>query len=239
MSIGSLAMENESSPQVPDTSVPSAITIQIVDDHALVREGLANLINAAADLRVVGITGAVDEAIRTAEQFRPHVVILDLVMPERNVFAAAKSIVSISPHSKLLFLDEFIHEHHIRQALRIRAAGYLTKDVSFQFLEESLRRAVAGQQVFVPDVYSRLTSTPRGWQLKTGNSDKPLSKLTDRETEVLAYLAQGYSVKQCAAALNISPSTVDNHKQRMMKKLNVHKTVELTRLAIRAGLVPG
>jgi DNA-binding NarL/FixJ family response regulator len=232
-------MEHVLTHDAPESVLSSAITIQIVDDHALIRDALASLFSASANLRVVAISGTIDEAIRAAGALNPDIVLLDLVMPERSVFAGARSIAAASPRSKLLLLDEFVHDHHLRQALRIRAAGYVTKSITFQFLEESLRRAFDGQQVFMPEVFSRLTSTNRGWQLVGGLTDKPLANLTDRETEVLTYLAQGYTVKQCAAALSISASTVDNHKQRMMKKLNVHKTVDLTRLAIRAGLVPG
>lgn len=216
----------------------SAITIQIVDDHALIREGLASLLNSSPNLRVVALSAAIEDAIQSAAQFGPDVVLLDLVMPDRSVFAGAKSIAAASPRSKILLLDESVHDHHLRQALRIRAAGYVTKSITFQFLEESMRRAMQGYQVFMPEVFSRLTSTNRGWQL-AGPSDKPLAKLTDREIEVLTLLAQGHTVNRCAEALKISSSTVDNHKQRIMKKLRIHKTVNLTRIAIRAGLIPG
>ena len=96
-----------------------------------------------------------------------------------------------------------------------------------------------GERVFAPDIAARLVLSGDGVRLAPGGQGNPLSNLTPRETDVLIRLAQGYSVKQCAHALGIGTSTAGNHKSRMMKKLNVHKTVDLTRLAIHEGLVAG
>ena len=216
---------------------PSAIRIQLVDDQALVRKALASMIEAVSDFDLVAAMGTVDEAVRCAEQLQPDVVLMD-VLPEPSIFQGVAQIIERCPGTKVVFLDDSPLDTNVREALRLGAAGYLTKQQPFGQIEAALRQAARGERVYAPEVSKRLILSPDGVRLSIGTRDRSLSSLTPREVDVLLYLAQGSSVKQCAQSLGIGVSTVGNHKSRLMKKLDIHKTVELTRLAIREGLIP-
>jgi DNA-binding NarL/FixJ family response regulator len=155
-----------------------------------------------------------------------------------SVFAAVEQFHARCPNAKTILLDERSIDPHVREALRVKATGYLTKIQPCQQIENALRRAARGERVFAPDIADRLVLSSEGVRLAADSSASPLAGLTPREMDVLVHLAQGYSVKQCAKALGIGTSTAGNHKSRLMKKLKIHKTVDLTRLAIREGLVP-
>ncbi len=213
------------------------IRVQLVDDQVLIREALARLIGASAGIEVVAMAGNVAEAILYAEELQPDVVLMD-VLEDAGVFEGIGAICQRCPRVKLVVLDEAPRDAHVRAALRINAAGYLTKHQPLVEIEAALRRVVRGDRVFAPEIARRLVLTSDGVQLTADAGESAISRLTPRETDVLIYLAQGQSVKQCAKLLGIGVSTVGNHKSRLMKKLDIHKTVELSRLAIREGLVP-
>ncbi|MGC3966310.1 MAG: response regulator transcription factor [Pirellulales bacterium] len=139
--------------------------------------------------------------------------------------------------AKILLLDDVANDGRVLLTLRTDARGYLTTRQSGDEIVSAIRRAAVGERVFTPEIASRLTITPEGIRLKSAADEGPLTGLTPREREVMTYLSLGYTVKQTAATLGLQPSTVDNHKTRLMKKLDVHKTVELTRLAFRYGLI--
>jgi DNA-binding NarL/FixJ family response regulator len=122
--------------------------------------------------------------------------------------------------------------------LRVGVAGYMTKHDTFAEIERALRAVAAGRQAFTPHVAARLVSTPAGLRVDSAKGEGLLATLTPREIEVLGCLARGFSVKQCAKMLSIAPSTADNHKASLMNKLTLHKTADLTRFAVRHGLVP-
>ncbi len=115
--------------------------------------------------------------------------------------------------------------------------GYFTRNEPFSDLAAGIQGLARGERAFGPCVKNHIHHTPRGWQLNYDQGDSNLAALTPREFEVLKLVAQGHSVKDCAELLDLAPSTVDNHKARLMKKLGVHKTLDLARLAIREGLV--
>ena len=216
---------------------PTTIRIQLVDDQALVRKALASMIETISDFDLVAAVGTIDEAVRCAEQLQPDVVLMD-VLSEPTVFQGVAQIIARCPETKVVFIDDGPLDTNVREALRLGAAGYLTKQQPFSQIESALRQAARGERVYAPEVAKRLVLSPEGARLSIGTRDRSLSSLTPREVDVLLYLAQGSSVKQCAQSLGIGVSTVGNHKSRLMKKLDIHKTVELTRLAIREGLIP-
>ena len=217
---------------------PDVLRIELVDDQALVRAAIAELIHASEGMEIVGTAGQVDEAVRCAEETRPGLVLMD-ILPDPAFFAGAKSIMDRCPGTILVLLDDSPVDSNVREALRIGAAGYLTKQQPFGQIDAALRQAARGDRVFAPEIARRLVMSAEGVRLPTANGEHPLACLTPRETDVLISLAQGSSVKQCAKTLGIGASTVGNHKSRLMKKLNVHKTVELVHLAVRAGIVDG
>jgi len=211
------------------------LRVELVDSHTLIREALAALMRDSDDLELVATASSSDEAVRCAEELQPDVALMDVL--ERSVFDTANEILRRSPHTKIVLLDDAPSDSNAREALRINAAGYVTKRQPYAQIESALRQAAQGQRVFAPEIARRLVLSPSGVRLPIEASEQKLATLTHREIDVLVSLAQGNSVKQCAKLLGIGTSTVGNHKSRLMKKLGIHKTVELTRLAIREGLI--
>ncbi len=218
-----------------DTS--TGIRIALVERQALVQAALATLIESAEGMHVVAAVSTLDEGLRAAVEMQPNVALVS-ISGEWAVFDAVVRINERCPVVKIVLLDERTVDANAREGLRVHAAGYLTKEQPFHQVENALRRAARGERVFAPDIAARLMLSAEGVRLAHDNSNNPLSSLTPREIDVLIHLAQGLSVKQCAKALGIGTSTAGNHKSRMMKKLGIHKTVDLTRMAIREGLVP-
>ncbi|MEX2113032.1 MAG: response regulator transcription factor [Pirellulales bacterium] len=218
-----------------DTS--DGVRVSVVERQALIQTALAALIDSVEGFHVVAAVGTLPEGLRVAMELRPHVSLIS-ISGEWAVFDAVAQINQHCPAVKTILLDERTCDANAREALRVHAAGYLTKEQPFHQIENSLRRAARGERVFAPDIAARLVLSAEGVRLARDTTANPLSILTPREIDVLIHLAQGYSVKQCAKALGIGTSTAGNHKSRLMKKLGIHKTVDLTRLAIREGLVP-
>jgi DNA-binding NarL/FixJ family response regulator len=213
-----------------------SLRILLVDDQALIRNALNVLLQSAEGIEVVAATDRLDEAERLAGSLQPDLVLLD-IMTEAPTFECAGRIMRHSPTVKVVLLDEGPLDIHVREVLRLGAAGYLTKRQPFAQIESLLRQAARGDRVFAPEIARRLVLSVDGVRLSMERKEHPLAQLTPRETDVLIYLAQGYSVKQCAKLLGIGVSTVGNHKSRLMKKLDMHKTVDLARFAMREGLI--
>lgn len=200
------------------------------------RNALHLLLQSAEGIEVVAATDRLDEAERLAGSLQPDIVLLD-IMTEAPTFECAARIMRQCPAVKVVVLDDGPLDIHVREVLRLGAAGYLTKRQPFNQIENSLHQAARGDRVFAPEIARRLVLSVDGVRLAMEKREHPLAQLTPRETDVLIYLAQGYSVKQCAKLLGIGVSTVGNHKSRLMKKLDVHKTVDLARFAMREGLI--
>ena len=211
------------------------VRVALVDDQLLIREALESLVRGAEAIELVSSTSSGEEAVRSAEALRPDVALIDVTGAG---FETVCEIRRRAPETKVVMLDDSPSDLHIRESLRVHAAGYLTKQQPFAQIEAALRQAAHGERVFVPEVARRLVLSAEGVRLPMAGTESRLASLTPREIDVLVQLAQGQTVKQCAKTLGIGASTVGNHKSRLMKKLGVHKTVELTRLAIREGLIP-
>jgi DNA-binding NarL/FixJ family response regulator len=209
--------------------------VLLVDDHALVRDTLAERLGQEPDLEVVG--GACDaaEAMDLAFERRPDVVVMDVDMPGLACFEAARDIRSRLPKTRVLFLSAFSNDRYIEQALATKASGYITKNEPPQAVIEAIRAVYRGTVYFSPRVQARLTVDEANVTLaKPG--DTRASTLTPRELEVLRYLARGMSKKEIAQTMHLSVKTVDTHSGNLMNKLDIHDRVELARFAIREGL---
>ena len=223
----------------PNAGEARRIDLLIVDDHALCRAGLATMFRAVARIGRLVVAGGAEDAVHLAAEFGPSVVLMDVTLPAAYAFEAARSIRAAQSDAGILFLDESVHPAHVRQALSVGGAGYWTKHATFDEIVEAVRLVGTGQQSFCPAVRQHLVVTSSsGLRYRPMPSDiESLDTLTAREMDVLAGLARGLSVKQCAQHLRLARSTVDNHKSRLMKKLKVHKTVDLARLAMHQGLI--
>lgn len=212
------------------------ISVLLVDDHALVRETLANWLRAAGDVSVVAEVGSADEAVAEAIRHKPDVVVTDIDMPGLLVFDAIRTIKSRCPRTRVLVLSAFWHDRYIEEALSVEAAGYVTKGEGPDVVTKAIRLAAGGGTYFSPEVQSRIIVDSDGVRLSKPQATTRASTLTPRELEVLRYIAKGLSKREIAEIMHLSVKTVDNHSTSLMNRLNIHDRVELARYAIREGL---
>ena len=213
----------------------NSIRILLVDDHELVRSALSGQLSTQPEFEVVAEAADAQAAIAAASEHRPDVLLMDIDMPGMICFDAARRIVSRFPETRIIFLSAFFHDHYIDQALKVRARGYLRKSEPITKLMAAIREVASGGVWFSEEVSARIVVGEGGAALDTATLTC-VSTLSDREVEVLRYLARGMSKKQVAATMHLSPKTIDNHTCRIMNKLDIHDRVELARFAIREGL---
>ena len=207
------------------------IRFMIVDDHNIVREGMASLLTAFPDLELVAQASSGRAVLELYEQAQPDVVLMDLVMPDVDGVTAIRQIRERYPESKVIALSSFADDKLVSDVLHAGAMGYLLKNVSAFELAQAIRMANAGMSIFAPEI--RRSMDRRNL---LSNSDQ--YDLTRRELEVLRYLVQGLSNEKLAAKLNISKFTVKNHVSSILAKLEVSSRAEAVRLAQEQNLVP-
>ena len=212
------------------------ISIVLVDDHALVRDMLRQRLAREPDMVVLGCESNAQDAVRCCVATRPDVVLLDIDMPGLSAFEGARLIRSQCPGTRLVFLSAFFHDHYIDQVLALEATGYLTKNEPPEVVIQAIRQVMTGTVYFSDEVLARIVINGDGARL----AHEPESRtrlLTERELEMLAYIARGLSKKEIARTVGISVKTVEQHCAHLMEKLAIRDRVELARLAIREGLM--
>jgi DNA-binding NarL/FixJ family response regulator len=212
------------------------IRVVLADDHTLVRQSLARLLNENANMQVLADVGSADEAVEVCirQNGGPDVVVLDIDMPGIAAFDAARTIIARCPSAKVIFLSAFTHDRYIQAALACGAMGYLCKTEPPEKVVKAIRSVASGQTYFSPEVQSRLVIDSSGVHLEL---QPTMKNLTPRELEVLTYIAKGLSKKEIANLMHLSVKTVENHTANVMSRLDIHDRVQLTRLAIREGLI--
>ena len=211
---------------------PMTIRILLVDDHLVVRKGLRTFLSYDPDLEVVGEAADGREALTKARELTPDVVLMDLLMPEMDGIAATAAIRRELPETEVLALTSVLEDASVVGAVRAGAIGYLLKDTQAEALCKAIKAAAAGQVQLTPKAAARLMQAVSG-------PESP-EALTERETDVLRLLAQGYSNKQIARSLNNTEKTIKTHVSRILSKLGVQSRTQATLYAIRTGLVsPG
>ena len=208
-------------------------TILLVDDHQLLREGLRSLLDRLEGYTVVGEAGDGRTGVRLARELRPDLVIMDVSMPELNGIEATRQIVAELPHTRVLTLSMHVAKPRVLEALRAGAAAYVVKLGSFDEVAEAVRRVANGGQYLSPSVAELVLEEA----VRPGGGASAYTALTARERQVLQLLAEGKNSKQIAVALDISVRTVDVHRKHVMDKLGLKSVAELTRYALREGLV--
>lgn len=223
--------------------VPSLITVLLVDDHTIVREGLRVLLDLEEDITVVGEANDGREAIQKAEELRPNVILMDISMPQLNGPEAAQRILHVHPNIRVIMLSAHMDDVSIQRVLDSGARGFMVKNTPREILAQAIRDVHAGKTCFSPDIARRLHDPPaHASHAHTNGHDaimKQVARLTTREVEVLQLIAEGRANKQTADELGISIKTVEKHRQHVMEKLGIHDTASLTRYAIAAGIVDG
>jgi DNA-binding NarL/FixJ family response regulator len=212
------------------------VRVLVVDDHAVVREGLRHVLTATEGFSVVGEAANATEALGLAETVRPDVVLLDLTMPGISGLEAAAELRRRASGARILVLSMHEQDEYVLAAVRGGADGYILKDASPAELRAAIRTVGAGGEYFSPAVARRLTAAVRG-DVATESPRDRLQRLTPREREVLALVATGNTNREIAARLGISPRTVESHRESLMKKLALRTVADLTRFALQAGLL--
>jgi DNA-binding NarL/FixJ family response regulator len=220
-----------------DPSHSVAIRLVLVTRLRLDGDALSALFLSNSDFRVLCATTSLKVASLVGRHRRPDVVIVDAGLVSQQEDQSMPALIAQLGDVPILLLDNDVNNGRLAAVLNSPSVGYFTRSAPFSDLAYAIHCLVQGERAFEPQVNNRIHQTPHGWQFRREANGSHLSILTPREMEVLKLVALGHSVKHCAELLDLAPSTVDNHKSRLMKKLGVHKSLDLTRLAIREGLV--
>ena len=212
------------------------IGVLIVDDHAVVREGLRTYLSLQDGIEVIGEARDGDEALAEAEALSPDVILMDLVMPGRDGLAAMRELRARGSVARVIVLTSFADDDRIMPAIQAGAAGYLLKNVAPAELARAVRAAHAGEALLDPSVAARLVEA-----IATGRagSPPPADPLTPRERDVLELIVAGMANKRIALELGLSEKTVKAHVGHVLAKLGVADRTQAALLAVRTGLVPG
>jgi len=226
-----------SAPCVPTNGTAVPIRLVILLATPLDCQALSQLFAHKRRLRVVESFSQIELGLEGCRQARPDLLILD-PKAGSDVLTKAGELVSKGHAGHLLVLDDRLHEIRLAAALKMPATSYFTRQIDATSLQDAIIKIVShGQRLFDPKLASRVRRTRRGLRLDSPEDKPSIAHLSVRETEVMRLLAEGKSVRDCALVLQLSESTIDNHKSRLMKKLRLHKVSQLTRRAIRDGLV--
>ncbi len=211
------------------------ITVLLVDDHHVVRQGVRALLGTQKDLSVVGEAGSGEEAVRLAAELVPDVILMDLVMPGSvDGVEATRRVKNISPRTQVVVLTSYHEDEHIFPAIRAGALSYVLKDIGPDALADVIRKAAKGEAVLHPQVAARVIYEVQGTRDMEPN---PFTELSDREMEVLQLIAEGFSNALIAEKLVISEKTVKGHVSNILGKLHLGDRTQAAVYAWREGIV--
>ena len=209
------------------------ISVLIVDDHTIVRQGLRTLLELMDDITIAGEAADGAAAVALVDRVHPDVVLMDLVMPGGDGIAATRQICQRCPTAKVIALTSFVEDEKVVQAIRAGAFGYLLKDVSPEDLVEAIRAAYHGETRLHPDAARKLMEQVAAEPTRAASK---MDELTERESEVLGLIANGLSNREIATALVISEKTVKTHVSSLLSKLHLEARTQLAIYAIKHGL---
>ena len=212
------------------------ITILLVDDHKIVFESLQSLLDEQDNMQVVGWAENGRDAVEKVKALAPAVVIMDVAMPGLNGIEATQQIRNHYPGTKIIALSMHAEKQFVTGILSAGASGYLTKNCSSDELVNAIRSVAANKNYLSPDIAGVVIEESLSYLTEKGSSQ--LSVLTMREREVLQLIVEGNTVKQIAERLYLSIKTIHTHRNQIMQKLNMQSTAELTKFAIREGMIP-
>lgn len=213
---------------------PTRIRVLLADDHAVLRAGLKALLNAEADIEVVGEAADGSEAVDRARALRPDVIVMDIQMPRMSGLDATKALRAEGSAAKILILTMHAESQYLLPLLEAGGGGYVLKSGADTELIEAIRTVHRGEVFLYPAATKLLVD---GYLDRSGRDGVPYDGLTEREREVLKLVAEGFSGTEIAEQLIISPKTVDTYRERIMQKLGVRHRYELVRYALRKGML--
>ncbi len=215
---------------------PPPARILIVDDHPLVREGLALRVSTQQDLQVVGEAATEEEALALVKETGPDLVIVDISLKSGHGIDVIKQVTSRHPAVKMLVVSGYQESLYAERALRAGALGYLNKQESNAKLLDAIRAVLAGERYVSPEIAKRLVSQALGRADKTKS---PVEQLTDRELEILRMIGEGLTSGVIAEKLHLSTHTIDTHRENIKRKLGAKNAAELSRQAVQWVLENG
>jgi DNA-binding NarL/FixJ family response regulator len=211
-----------------------SVKILIVDDHKLFREGLRALLEEEKNMQVVGEASEGRATLALCRQLKPDIVVMDVTMPDLNGIEATRQITAACPHVRVIGLSMHTEQRFVAEMLSAGAVGYLPKNADSDELLRAIRTVAKDQTYLSPVIAGEVIR--EFIRQRPAAASSALSPLTDREREVLQLLAEGKSMKEIAAVLNLSVKTVHTHRQKIMDKSNLRSVAELTKLAVQEGL---
>lgn len=211
---------------------PPMIRIILVDDHTMVREALRVVLEQDSGLQVVAEAGDGETALRMAEEWAPDVVVMDVALPGQSGIEITRRLLAKHPDIKVLALSTYLDRRIIQQMLDAGACGYIAKSTAGTELKQGIHSVFEGRKYLCSQAAALVAGSSRPAPGESGN--QPLSR---RELQVATLLAEGKTAPEIAAELYISQSTVDVHRRNLMRKLELHNVVDLTKYAIRTGLI--
>jgi len=214
----------------------SKIRVLVVDDHAVVRDGLCALLRLTPDIEVVGEAANGREALEMVKKLLPDVVLMDIAMPIMGGLEATRRICKEFPGTKVLALTQYDDREYVFPVIEAGAAGFVSKTAASSEVASGIRSIYGGDSYLSPSVARLLVEDyQQGTTIRRGHD--PYEELTDREREILKLLAEGHTTQEIAKMLAISPKTVDGHKTNLMAKLDLHNRADLIKYALRKGII--
>lgn len=210
----------------------SRIKLLLVDDHPVVRKGISSCLARHPHLNVVGEAADGQEALRKARELKPDLILMDIDMPEMNGLMVTEMLKKESPDIKVLILSMHNSTEYVMRIVQSGARGYVLKEAATEELVRAIETVNGGEAFFSPDV-ARMALN----QFVRGGAEGADTHLTTREREVLILIAEGLSNKEIASKLGVGVRTVETHRERIMRKLNIHSVAGLTKFAITKGLI--
>ena len=215
------------------SSKKQIIKVLVADDHPVVRKGLQSCLARQPRLKIVGEAADGDEALRKALELLPHVVLMDISMPGMNGLAVTEVLRKEAPDMKVLILSVHTNKDYIFRVIQAGAHGYVSKEAPPEELVRAIGSVYAGEPHFSEDIARAALSE----FVSSGGKREPFAQLTSREREVLVEIAEGKSNKEIADRLSIGVRTIETHRERIMRRLNIHSVAGLTKYAIANGLI--
>ena len=211
--------------------------VLLADDHTMFRQGIRNMLSAEADLEVVGEVGNAADAVKLLGDLRPDIILMDVGMQGLSSFEATRQIKQLRPETRIIFLTMYDDQDYLFQAMNAGSSGYLLKDSPGHELIQAIREVHRGGTHLNGRMLSYLVSDFRSRTTNDTNRSPRFDALTARERHVLKVLAEGMSVKEIAADLNLSVKTVEAHKFNLMRKLDIHNKAHLVQYAVQKKLI--
>jgi two-component system invasion response regulator UvrY len=208
------------------------IRVLVVDDHTLVRAGLCRLLDSEEGIEVVGETGSGREAVELCQKLKPDVVLLDYNLPDMDGLETTSRIIPLKTGARILILTMYANEEYAIRVIRAGASGFVVKGASPEELLSAVRKVARKGSYITPSIMDKMVG-----RMGQPDGETPESGLSDREMQVLIRLARGSTTREVAEELCLSISTVETYRSRILEKLNLRNNSDLTRFAIRRGLI--